>query len=413
MNLLDWKITKQSLRSNIGRTVLTLSGILISTASIMLVVSLGQSVKKYILDEIDAFGTQTIQVEIKVPSTEHISAGNMSGIAMGVKITTLTPADARQIAKLPAVEVVAEGLMTQETVKSDRAAKTAVLLGTSSTMPRLDGKLKLVRGSFFDSRQERDTLPVAVLGNKVARDLFGTVEAVGEKIKIKGKVFRVVGVLSPRGMMMGLSFDDIVYLPVTTLREKIMGVDYLQFITVLARSDASAEKVAGDIVALLRQRHGTSGPDDDFGVTTMKEMREMTADVLRSVTALLFLLAAVSLLVGAVGIMNVMLVAVEERKKEIGLRKAVGATRLSIGRQFLAEAVVLAGTGAVLGSLFGLIAIYVLREFLRQKGIDIPLEPTWAAVLAAVVTSSAAGVVFGAVPAYRAAKVSPMEAIRR
>lgn len=407
------RLVVKSLTANIWRTVLTLSGIVISVAAIIVVITLGESVKEYVLREVEAFGTQTIQVEIKVPSTDHMSMSNAAGIAMGVQITTLTSDDARAIQKLPGVAQITEGLMGQEVVSVRGTSTATILMGASSTMPIVDANVKIAKGVFFSERDDRSGARVVVLGSGIAEDLFDGAQAVGETIKIKGQSYRVVGALAERGAVLGFSFDDMIYLPSHTLQNKIMGIDYIQYVTVRVGGDSSVDNVAGDIVALLQMRHDTSGDDDDFGVTTMKEAQETLESVFTSITALLILLAAVSLLVGGVGIMNVMLVAVQERMREIGLRKALGAREKDITRQFLTEAVVISLLGSFVGIVLGVVVVFGAGWMIAQKGLDVPVVITWLAPVIGVGFSAVAGIVFGFVPARRAAQISPIEAIRR
>ncbi len=403
----------RNLTANTWRTVLTLLGIVISVAAIMIVITLGESVRAYVLHQVESYGTQAIQVEIKVPSTEHMSISNAAGLAMGVQITTLTVKDMAAIAKLPQVKAVSAGLITQTLATLNNTTINATLLGVSSSTPQVDKNTVVEDGSFFTLNEERGVSNVVVLGSGVREDLFGQRPAVGRTVKIKGQSYRVIGVLKKRGAMLGFSFDDVIYMPITTLQRKVMGVDYLQYITVLARDGIPAQNVADDITTLLQLRHKTHDGDDDFGVTTMKTAQETLQTVFTSITALLMLLAAVSLLVGGVGIMNVMLMAVQERMREIGLRKAVGARSGDIMRQFLMEAVLISLFGSLIGVTIGSIALFAVRFIIMEKGLDVPIVVTWFAPTVGIGFSMIAGVVFGLVPARRAARITPMDAMRR
>ncbi len=402
-----------SLRASWWRTVLTLLGIVISVAAIIVVITLGESVRQYVLSQVEAYGADTIQVEIKVPSADHLSTSNAAGIAMGVQITTLTSDDARAIAKLPGVKVITEGLMGQGVVSARGESVTALIMGTSPAMPEVDTQFEIAQGAFFDIAHERAAARVAVLGSEVVEDLFGNAQAIGEKIKIKGQIFRVVGVLAERGAMLGMSLDEMVYLPTHTLQTKVMGVEHIQYVTVKVANPEQVDDIAQSIITVLQMRHGTSGDDDDFGVTTMKEMIGTMESVFTSVTALLILLSAISLLVGGVGIMNVMLVAVAERVREIGLRKALGATRRDIAGQFLVEAVIISVLGALVGVALGALVVWGVSVVIASKGLEVAVAFGWFAPTIGVGFSVIAGVLFGLIPARRAGKISPMEAIRK
>lgn len=406
------RLLSHSLTAHPGRTFLTLLGIVMSVAAIMIVVTLGDAVKQYVLDEIRAFGSQTVQVEVKVPATEHMSSENASGQVMGVQITTLTVDDATAIAQLPTVEAYSVGLIGQEKVQYDGEATRALLLSGTAATPRVDEQVVIADGAFFTADDEQRMARVVVLGSAVAEELFGARRAVGERIRIAGQSYTVVGVLAERGATFGFSFDDIIYVPASVMQKQILGVDYVQYITVRARAGADPEAVAQDITALLRLRHGTDGTDDDFAVATIAQAEGIFADVLGSVSLLLGLLAAVSLLVGGVGIMNVMLVAVEERMREIGLRRAVGARAADVQAQFLAEAVVIALIGALIGMMLGAVVIVIADWGVAKAGFDIPIGFSLRAPAIGVGFSLAAGLIFGFYPARRAAAIMPMAALR-
>lgn len=224
----------------------------------------------------------------------------------------------------------------------------------------------------------------------------------------------MIGVLESRGAVAFLNFDTLTYIPVQTLQKKLLGVNYVQFVSV-KMIDASREmETVADIVALLRKRHDITDPNkDDFSVTSTKEAQETLGDVLGSLSILLLALTSISLVVGGVGIMNVMYVSVSERTSEIGLRKAVGATSRSILEQFLFEALIITLLGGAIGILSGMLLTLALGSVFAAFGFPLPLSFSLQSFLLGVGFSTAVGVIFGLAPAYRAASLTPMEALRR
>ncbi len=406
-------IARHSLRSNRLRTFLTILGIVIGIAAVIVILSAGQALKGYVIDELNAFGSGIIQIEVKVPAADHTSSDNAVGIAMGVSITTLKESDAEAIARLSNIDNIYAAVMGQAVVTSGSVNKIAYLYGTNSSFIDID-KSEVAEGRFFDSEEDKGLSQVAVLGSKMKERLFGDGEALGKYIKINRRNYKVIGVMAPRGSAMFFDWDDMVYLPLKTLQKKVMGINYVTFI-VAKMVDPSLDKVTKDeIEYLLRERHRITDPTkDDFAVTTQEEMQEMLSVILTGVQLLLLIIASISLLVGGIGIMNIMYVSVAERTYEIGLRKAVGARRRDVAQQFLLEAVVLTLVGGVIGIVLGLVAAKFLTYFASQQGYNFQFILPWWSLVVAVGFSVIVGLVFGTYPAKRAAELDPIDALRK
>lgn len=404
----------RTIRTHKARTALALLGVVIGVFSVVFVNVLGDAVKGYVVGQVESFGTNLIQVEVKVPNTGKMSSENAFSRAQGTEITTLTTDDRDAIRKLPSVEAAYAGSIGQERATYGSTGKRVMLFGTGAEAPAVDGNLKLSAGRFFTEEENANAERVVVIGNDTRETFFGNRNALGESITLKGEKYRVIGVLAPRGSAGFIDLDTFTYVPVRTLQKKLLGVDYVQMISVKMR-DASREKeTVADIIALLRKRHDIDDPKkDDFSVTSTKEAQETLSTVLGSLSILLLALTSISLVVGGVGIMNVMYVSVAERTAEIGLRKAVGAKSGSILRQFLFEALIITGLGGVVGIGAGVLFSFGASYIFSQLGFGLELSFTPNSLFLGAVFSVLVGLIFGIAPAYRAALLSPMDALRR
>lgn len=404
----------RTIRTHKARTFLALLGVVIGVFSVVVVQSLGDGVKRFILGQVESFGTDVIQVEVKVPNTGKMSSENATGRAQGVQITTLKTPDRDAIMRLPNVEAAYAGTIGQERITVGNIGKRVLLFGAGAEAPLVDPGAKVVEGRFYTEEEDASLARVVVLGVGVKETFFGDGNAVGESVTLRGEKYRVVGVLEPRGTVSFFDFDALAYVPVKTLEKKILGVDYIQMISVKMADPAKEEETVSLITALLRDRHDIHDPDrDDFGVTSTREAQETLSEVFGTITILLLALTSISLVVGGVGIMNVMYVSVAERTSEIGLRKAVGATSGNILRQFLSEALIITGLGGAIGIALGVAFSYALSSLLSGFGYAIDLSFTARSLLLGAVFSMIVGVAFGLSPAFRAAKLTPMEALRR
>jgi putative ABC transport system permease protein len=412
--ILSIRLAFKNLRTNVGRTVLTLVGIVIGITSVILIMTTGQGVKNFIMDLIGTFGNDVIQVEVKVPATSATSSQNAMGQAMGIQITTLKQEDAAAIAKLPNVDSIYTANFTQELATYQGIKKRALLFGASADVPRADPGVKLMEGNFYTEADDRSLAQVAVIGPDIREIFFGNGPAIGKEIKIKGMNYKVIGVLAKRGTFGVVNYDELIYLPVETLNKKMLGIDYLRNIFVKVKDQNLLDVTVADMTDTMRRQHRITDPNkDDFSVISLKEAQDMIGKVFNTINILLLALTSISLVVGGVGIMNIMYVAVVERTFEIGLRKAVGATSGDILKQFLLEAIFVTLAGGIVGVILGYIFTLVLERIFANLGFALNLSVSMQAIEIAVGFSMAVGIVFGYYPARKASMLTPMEALRK
>lgn len=414
MNLLTpLKVAYLSLLTNKLRSFLTVLGIVIGISSVIVVLSAGEAIKGFVNNEIQSFGTNIIQAEIKVPSAEHTSTENAASLAMGVSITTMKHKDTEDILELPNIDKAYSGLMGQALAVKGSENRTVNLFGVTPAFIDIDSA-EVEEGRFFTEEENKNLARVVVLGHDVKEDLFGENEAVGRSIKLGRQKYKVIGVLKEKGAAFFFNWDDIVYLPLHTLQKRIMGVDYITYLLATMKDPTRDLETKAAMEDILRRNHNITDPKkDDFAVTTQAEMQDMLGVILDGVQILLIVIASISLIVGGVGIMNIMYVSVAERTFEIGLRKAVGATRRNILWQFLWEAIFITFFGGLIGMFLG-IALSWLFSFLAQNyNYDFNFLVPWRPVVMAIIFTLLVGLIFGVYPARQAASLDPIDALRK
>ena len=399
------RVALKALGRNKLRTALTMLGMIIGVAAVVTMVGLGRGAQ----EEIEA------QIRKAGPNLIRVRAGNFrrGGISQGIGgAPTLTVADTDAIrAQVPGVLHLSASVNTREQVVSANRNWPTLIEGSDVEFPPIRS-WDVQHGAFFDSAQVRAAARVAVLGSVVRDNLFGPqTDPVGERIRIRNQSFRIIGVMAAKGAgAFGQDQDDVIFVPYTTVQKKLRGRDGVNIsgIFVSAHSPDSVDRVAGEIAAVLRARHElTPGEPDDFMVRSQTDVTAMRSQMTRTMTGLLASIAGVSLIVGGIGIMNIMLVSVTERTREIGLRMAVGAQGRDVLRQFLVEAAVLSLVGGLAGAALGFGVSAALTRLLDWP-TAIPAE----AVAAAVAFAGATGIVFGFYPARQAARLDPIEALR-
>ncbi len=397
------RVALLALRRNLLRTGLTMLSLVVGVTAVITIVALGEGAHAVIEDEVMSAGTNLI----------IISAGNWTsgGVRMGMGSSSrLTEADAEAIRReIRGVAYVSPSVRTRQQLITGGQNWPATVEGVGADLPHIRS-WPVLQGSFFDVEHVRGAEKVCVIGTIVRDSLFTPgVNPVGQPLRIGAQLFQIIGVLAPKGQSSGgEDQDDAVFVPYSTAQKRLMGVTYLRNIMVSTVSADDVGLVAGDIRRLLRYSHEIMpGEADDFRVRTLEEIVALRTRTTRTMTTLLSGIAGVSLLVGGIGVMNIMLVSVTERTREIGIRLAVGARTRDVLRQFLAEAVLLSVAGGAVGIAFGFLLAKGFTELLAW-----PAEVAPRAVVLSFVFAAAVGIFFGWYPARRAASIDPIDALR-
>ncbi len=410
------KLLKQSIKAlsaNKGRTFLTMLGIIIGIATVVLVLSAGEGFRSLINSQVATLGTNTLFIQTRVPPTTKNRASNSSGPGgsfTGVTITSFKERDLENIKKLSNVEG-AYGIVTGQISSSYRSnKKTVIYYGAGAERFSID-KSELSSGRFYTESEDSGGAQVVILGSNVASDLFGQDEPVGKLLRLGSLNFLVIGVYKPQGALSGN--DDLVFMPLTTAQRKMLGVDYISVGIVALRDINLSDATAEEIKAVMRDNHSITNPDkDDFDVQTQAQALETFNTIFGGVTYLLVAIAAISLIVGGVGIMNIMYVVVTERTSEIGLKKAIGARESDILKEFLLEAVLVTVFGGIIGLLFGSFLGFIISVIAQSFSLEWTFSVPLYAIFIAFGVSGAIGIFFGVFPARSAAKMDPIEALR-
>lgn len=392
------------------RSFLTMLGIIIGIMAVIVIMSVGAGAQSLILNQIKSMGTNLIGI---LPGKSDENGGPPASV-YGITITTLKYDDVREIISknnphILSIAVYVRGVDTL--VSGDRKIDTT-FIGTSADLPEVE-ETSVASGRFFTAEEERTTSRVVVLGDQVAKDLFLDENPIGRTIKIKKTNFNVIGVMKKRGTVGFQNQDNQVYVPVTSAQKLLLGIDYLS----MARAKIDNEKNIDEVIQfmgdILRDRHDIGKPaDDDFTIQAMAQGVDALANVTNALRLFLTFIAGIALLVGGIGIMNIMLAAVEERTKEIGLRKALGARKLHIISQFLVETVMITLMGGIIGIVLGVGISFSVASIAQNMGYNWDFIISPLSILLATGVSIGLGIIFGLSPAHKASKLNPVDALR-
>jgi putative ABC transport system permease protein len=397
MHIQDFiQLTTNAVRSQRMRSFLTALGIAVGIGSVVLLTSLGEGLHRFMLAEFTQFGTNLIGVNPGRVTTHGVSGALISNVR------PLSIEDGQALKKIPQVVDVVAVVQGNAAVKVGKKQRRTTVYGIDPAAPEVF-KLQMATGTFLPDDPPRAARSFAVLGSKVKDELFGTGQVLGKRIRIGSERFRVIGSMESKGQMLGFDLDDAVWIPTAKAlamfnRESLMEID------VLYKEGSSAEDVSDQIKKILIARHGT----EDFTITTQEKMLEVLGKILNILTLAVGGLGGISLLVGGVGILTIMTIAVNERTNEIGLLRALGSEKNQILGIFLGEAVILASMGGLAGLVLGVGGAWLL-------GFLVPALPThtsWTYIIAAELLAACIGLLAGVLPARRAAALNPVDALR-
>jgi putative ABC transport system permease protein len=396
------KMATSTLVANKLRSGLTMLGIIIGNASVIGMVGIGQGTQKLAEEQFKSLGPNVLFILPGGPNSQQ----NRFGLPR-----TLVSADARAIARqVPSVAAVAPQLQSSQAITYNNKNSTSQVVGTTPSFLTVRS-FEVAKGRFFTDAEGRSGAQVAVLGPDLAKKLFDWQDPIGARIRIKNVTFEVIGLTAAKGSSFGSNQDDAAYVPLTTVSKRLIGRSSpfgqeVSFIAVSAKDSDSLGTAEFQVTNLLRRRHKIVN-DDDFTVRNQKDALQIVGTITGALTLLLGAIAGISLLVGGIGVMNIMLVSVTERTQEIGLRKAIGATQGDISKQFMIESVILSAAGGVIGTLIGVGGVLLVGLLTPLPAVVAPMS-----IVLAVTVSGAIGLFFGVVPAQRAAKLDPIVALR-
>lgn len=404
-------ISLRALWRNKSRSGLTILGIVIGIASIMMIFTVGEGAEQSILGELSGLGAETIVIR---PGKEPTGPSDFADTLFSDSLKTRDIEALSRKSNVPGLVDISPAVIVPGSVSYQGDTFSGITFGWSATMLEDSFNLYPEAGVFFDDDAIRRKESVAVIGKKVERELFGSNSALGEQIKIRGRNFRVIGVLPQRGQLAFFNVDELILVPWSTAQTYLLGIDHFHEVVVTAESTEAVDRTIRDIEATLRETHGITDPEkDDFFVVSQEGLVGEITAILQILTIFLSAVVAIALIVGGIGVMNIMLVSVTERTREIGLRKAVGATNKDITSQFLFEAVILTFVGGVIGIAIGAGFSLTLSIIITQfSPFNWPFTFPVIAAIIGTLGSVVVGLIFGIYPAIQASKKNPIDALR-
>lgn len=404
-------IVWRALFTNKTRSFLTMLGIIIGVAAVVIIIAVGSGAQKLILSQLEGLGNSELIAVLPGKSDES----GPPAIVFGITTTTLTLRDKQAIEREENVsfaKAVAAYYEMDMAVSWQNFFYDTSLVGVTSNYFDVEGG-ELDSGRFFTEEEVTSMAKVAVIGDTVALELFGPVNPIGQRIRISNHLVEVIGVLKRRGSVAFQNYDDQILLPLNFVQRSIAGVSHLSAIRIRVEGQENIEQTLEEVRQTLREQHGIENPeDDDFSVRSFRDAIDLVATVTDAIRYFLAAMAALSLLVGGIGIMNIMLVGVTERTREIGLRKAVGANNWHILRQFLLESILLTLIGGLIGLILGIAISYLIYIVVISLNYQWAFVISWQAIILAISISVIIGLIFGLYPARKASLLSPIEALR-
>jgi putative ABC transport system permease protein len=391
------------------RSFLTMLGIIIGISSVIIIISVGAGAQSLILNQVKSLGSNLIGV---TPGKSDNNGPPAS--VMGVEITTLKTEDLRKImdGSFPDLVAATGYVKGSDTVLWGDQQIDTTFVGVNSDLIIVEDA-PIASGRFFTDDEDRTMSRVAVVGSDVARDLFFGQNPLGKQIKIKKTMFNIIGVMKARGNSGFQNQDNQIYVPVTTAQKLLLGIDHISFARLKVDNANYVDPALIYVEQVLRNQHNIDNPDnDDFSVRSMAQGLSAITTITNALRFFLAAVSSIALVVGGIGIMNIMLAAVQERTREIGLRKAVGAKNKQIVSQFLIETSMITLIGGIIGIIFGILISFVVSIVAKQLGYSWDFVVSIWSVIMACVVSVGIGLIFGIVPARRASKLDPIEALR-
>ncbi len=411
MNLFSpLKISYKNLTASKFRSFLTVLGIIIGIASVIIVMAIGGSAQKLVLNQVSGIGSNLIGV---LPGASDEKGPPAS--VMGIVTTTLKYADLKALLEkrnAPNIADAAAYVTGSVSVKNKNGNFQVSYQGVTASFLNVEN-IKLKAGRFFIKEEDTNMARVAVLGSNRVNDFFPNEDPIGKTITIKDSSFTVIGVLAERGAVGFSNTDDAIYIPLFTGQKLLLGIDYLNFMRIKVDSEINIDRTLEDVKATLREQHEIKDTvNDDFSVRSSAQALDMLTTITDVLKYFLAAVAAISLIVGGVGIMNIMLISVHQRIREVGLRKAVGAKNIHIISQFLIEAIFITLIGGILGIILGILVSFLAAVIIKSLGYNWEFIITASSIILATSVSIAIGIIFGIYPARKASRISPMEALR-
>jgi len=405
--LLTIKLAIRGLLVNKMRAFLTVLGIIIGVSGIIVIVSVGNGAESLVVNQIESIGSNLIGV---LPG--GTDEGEPPAALMGIVVTTLNNSDVAALEKIPHIQAISGYNKTVGQITYKNRKSESTINGVYSQYPKVeDATIK--DGRFFTEAEDSGLARVVILGDSVKRDLFDEGNPIGEKIKIHNQNFRVIGVFDKRGATGFANNDSQIFIPAKTMQKLVLGINHVSVIKIKVENGEYIDQTLDAVKNLLRTRHGISSPsEDDFTAASMTQRLSSLHEITGSIKLFLSAVAFIALIVGGIGIMNVMYVSVTERTHEIGLRKALGAQKQDILKQFLIEAIAITGVGGIIGILIGIIFSFIISIIIQQLGYSWDFIVTPDSVIYASLAITTIGITFGYAPAKKAASYRAIEALR-